>query len=163
MTIQLEVLEQGEQLEQVASVLHGKIGVRLARYLDAYVEEQQLGHVFGPDTDLDIPGMGKRRADVGFVALEKMPAPIDDALPFAPDLVVEIISRIDDWSEIVNKANLYLQCGVRLVWVVDPYGKGVFVFRPQQPKQLLNLSDELDGENVVPGFKLPVSKLLKLR
>jgi Uma2 family endonuclease len=89
-----------------------------------------------------------------------MPVPLDEEVSFAPDLAVEVISKTDDWSAIVAKANQYLKAGTSLVWVIDPYLKGVFVFHENDPfPQILKPEQELEGENVIPGFKLKVSDL----
>ncbi len=169
MTIKLEEaiasveLVQEERIEKMASFQHGVIAVRLGRYLDAYVDEHNLGYVADSSTTFQVAGNPpKREPDVAFVSLERMPNIIDEEVPFAPDLAVEVISGSDDWKAIVAKANQYLQAGTRLVWVVDPYTKSVFVFRPDN-QNLLTLSsdDELDGLDVVPGFKLKIGVLFK--
>lgn len=152
---------QGESLEEVASGIHGAIGGNLTGYLFAYLQQNKVGRVFNAQTDFMLVGFGTKRPDVAFVELEKLTVIPDAEIPFAPDLAVEVISRTDDWSEIADKATQYLQSGTRLVWVVDPYTKSVFVFRPAQPMKLLNNTDALDGFEVLPGFKLEVSKLFE--
>jgi Uma2 family endonuclease len=152
-----------EEQEKVASFRHGVICMRLGRRLAAYVDDRKLGYVSDSSADFKVADGTKpmREPDVAFVSLEKMPEPLDEEVPFAPDLAVEVISRTDDWSAIVAKANEYLAAGTQLVWVVDQYGQGVFVFRPDQRYHLLTLDDELDGEDIVPGFKLGIKTLFE--
>ncbi len=159
MTIELtQTGVSGGQLEDIASFLHGVIGMRLGKHLAEYVDNNKLGYVVNSTTDFRMNGTPpKRQPDVAFVSLERMPDPIDEEAPFAPDLAAEVISRTDDWSAIVAKAQQYLASGVKLIWSIDPYTKGVFVFRPGDSyPQILKQDDELDGETVVPGFKLKV-------
>ena len=158
MTIE-QALTSEKKLLEVASGIHGAIGGNLTSYIFMYLQQNKIGRVYIAQTDFALTSFGTKRPEVAFVSLEKLPAPLDEEIPIAPDLAVEIISRTDDWSEIAAKANQYLQAGSRLVWAVDPYTKSVFVFRPNQPMMLLNANAELEGENVLPGFKLSVSAL----
>lgn len=142
-----------------ASGIHGVIGGNLTGYLFVYLQQNKIGWLFNAQTDFAIANVGTRRPDVAFVSREKLAAPPDEEVPFAPNLAVEVISRTDDWSEIAFKANQYTQAGTQLVWAVDPYTHSVFVFRPNQPMTLLNQTDELDGADVLPNFKLLVEAL----
>jgi Uma2 family endonuclease len=155
---------QAEEIEEVASGLHGEIAVAMSSYLFNYVRPKKLGRVFDGRTTFELaPNSPKREPDVSFVTLERLPANIDDFIPFAPDLAVEVISGNDDWKAIVAKVDAYLQAGVRLVWVIDPYTHAVFVFRPTTGLvfQTMRDEEELDGEDVIPGFKLKVKALFE--
>jgi hypothetical protein len=67
------------------------------------------------------------------------------------------------WSEVQDKVAEYLAAGVRLVWVVDPQRRQVHRYREDGTAEVLQESDTLDGEGVVPGFRLPVADLLRRR
>jgi Uma2 family endonuclease len=56
----------------------------------------------------------------------------------------------------MEKVELYLEAGVSLIWVAIPQRRGVVVYRPDQAPSTLTENDDLDGEDVVPGFRLPV-------
>lgn len=152
-----------ELLEEMASGVHGEIGAIITGSLVAYVYPKKLGRVFNAQTSFEIGGIPpKRQPDVAFVTLSRMPTRIDEDVPFAPDLAVEVISRNDDWSEIIGKVRQYQQAGVSLIWVIDPYGREVFVYHQNDPlPRLLGPTEQLDGENIVPGFKLDVSILFE--
>lgn len=53
----------------------------------------------------------------------------------------------------------YLTHGARLVWVVRPQQRTVTVYRPEGTARLLRETDTLEGEHVVPGFRLPLKEL----
>lgn len=58
---------------------------------------------------------------------------------------------------LTNKAKDYIQGGVRLVWVIQPNKQIVAVFRQGQPEpETIQPDGELDGEDVITGFKLPL-------
>ncbi|MBN9391487.1 MAG: Uma2 family endonuclease [Chloroflexi bacterium] len=98
--------------------------------------------------------------DAAFISAKRL-AGIDSSKPFpgGPDLVIEVISSDDIWSELISKIRLYQSYGVTLVWLVDPFDQSVFVYRPNQNAQLLSILDVLSGEDVLPGFTLPVKDL----
>ncbi len=79
----------------------------------------------------------------------------------APDLVAEIASPNQYRPEMADKAQRYLAAGVRLVWVVWPKYSQVDVWRPgsDQPVATLNVDDQLDGLDVLPGFTYPLARL----
>ena len=166
-----EVIDQGlgyeeetEEPEKMASGLHGAISMLLGSYLVQHVRPKKLGHVLDSATTYsfkDFPP--KRQPDVSFVSIEKMPVPLDEELTFAPDLAVEVVSKNDAVYEVEQKVMHYLQVGVRLIWVVRPLSKIVEVYRLQDGfvPQLVRPEGELDGETVLPGFKLPVAALFE--
>lgn len=77
----------------------------------------------------------------------------------APDLAVEVLSPSDSFAKIVEKALEYLAAGTRLVWVIDPDARAVVIFRPGGEPQTLTGDAVLDGEDVLPGFSLPLAEL----
>jgi Uma2 family endonuclease len=62
---------------------------------------------------------------------------------------------------VLDKVMTYLEYGVRLVWVVDPPRQTVSVYHADRPGSalLLHIGDTLDGEDVLPGFQLPLSQV----
>jgi Uma2 family endonuclease len=106
-----------------------------------------------------------RAPDVAFVRQERVPATgVPRAYwPGAPDLAVEVISPNDLYTEVDEKVADWLELGTRLVFVVNPRRRTVAVHRPGQPVRVLAEGDVLDGEDVVPGWTLPVRDLFRQR
>lgn len=131
--------------------------------LGNHVYGNQLGRVFDGRTTFEMkPGYPKRESDVSFVAAGRLPIRVRDIVKLAPDLAVEIVSPNDKQFEVEEKALEYLDLGVRLVWGVRPVIKAIEIYHPGAVKPLtLGSNDELDGENVIPGFKLKVSQLFE--
>jgi Uma2 family endonuclease len=48
---------------------------------------------------------------------------------------------------------------VRLVWVIDPRSRTAIVYRPDGSARLVRQEEALEGEDVVPGFRLPLTEL----
>jgi Uma2 family endonuclease len=113
---------------------------------------------------LPLNGSRNRRPDVAFVTFERWPKdrvmPLtDNAWDVVPDLAVEVISPTDLVYELMQKIAEYFQAGVRLIWVVYPPERLVYVYEALTQVRILTLADELDGGAVLPGFRLPVAKL----
>jgi Uma2 family endonuclease len=47
------------------------------------------------------------------------------------------------------------------VWVIWPERRAVEVLRPGSPPETLGASDTLLGEDVLPGFNLPVGRIFE--
>jgi Uma2 family endonuclease len=137
----------------------------LACYLGPFALQHKLGLVvMGTLFVLDAQRNLKRRPDVAFVSYPRWP---DDQVPRAeawdvvPDLAVEVISPTNLAEEIDEKLTDYFAAGVRLVWVLFPGSGRVYVY--QSPEQVTGLdrSDELNGGDVLPGFRLPIAALFE--
>jgi Uma2 family endonuclease len=158
----LEDLEQeNEQEEEMASIQHGEITALLTGALVSFVYPKKLGRVLAAQTRFQVGGTPpKREPDLSFVSLEKVPERTDEEAPFAPDLAVEVISKNDDWSQVIARVRQYQAAGVKLIWVVDPYTPAVLVYHPQDAMPTsLGVNDHLDGENILPGFSFRVGDL----
>ncbi len=97
------------------------------------------------------------QADGGCITAEGLPETGFWAI--APDLVAEVVSPNDRMTEIQDKVTDYLAAGVRLVWVVDPKIETVTVYQSLKQVKVLVAEDVLEGEGVLPGFKLALKKL----
>src|SRR5437868_2439411 len=99
MSVEAKVEVQEEELGKLASGIHGEIAVNISSPMWFFVKPKKLGRVFDSSTTFQIdPGLPKREPDVAFVKLARLPQNLDDAVPLAPDLAVEIISGSDDWK-----------------------------------------------------------------
>ncbi len=159
-----ELLEEGEEPKKRASALHGKVCIKLGRYLDEFADAHKLGHVLDSSTVFNFQdGQPKRLPDVSFVSFGKMPEAPDEESTVAPDLAVEVVSKNDTISQIEEKILQYQQAGVRLLWLVYPNSRKVEVYRPATGliEQVIGPEGELDGKDVLPGFKLPVRAIFR--
>jgi Uma2 family endonuclease len=99
--------------------------------------------------------------DVAFVRWARLPDSIvpDGYIPVPPDLAIEVVSPSDEPGDILKKQALYRRAGVPLVWWVYPGSRTVVVFRDGRKVAELGEGDELDGEQILPGFRLPVAEI----
>jgi Uma2 family endonuclease len=152
--------------------LHGDTASELGSEIRQYVKTHQLGRVTAAETGFILfknpqPG-GKDTVlapDVGFIAAQRVPQQLPDQyVPFAPDLAVEVISPGNSDEEINLKVELYLRYGTRLVWIVYPKKQKIHVFRASDTGnkgsfEFLGINDSLDGESVLPGFRLALREI----
>ena len=145
---------------------HGVRGMRLAMPLTMYVYRHNLGEVLHPDTRYvlaeDEAGIRRMRGpDLSFIRRERMPLPPypPGFVRLVPDLIVEVRSPHDTFSELRRRINDFLDAGTRLAWLVDPLKRTVTVFAPDQEPYTLDTAAELDGEDIVPGFRLAVASI----
>jgi Uma2 family endonuclease len=79
----------------------------------------------------------------------------------APLLAVEVLSPNDKQKDIDEAIEEYLECGVKLVWIVDPMDETVTVYRPGKRPQLYNADQELACEPELPGFRCRVAEIFE--
>src|SRR5262249_4619110 len=89
---------------------------------------------------------------------EKM-VPSEPMPDLAPNLAVEVLSKNNTKEEMERKLKEYFLTGVELVWFVDPVKRRVQVYTSPDESRVLGEGDELDGGDVLPGFKLRLRKL----
>jgi Uma2 family endonuclease len=140
------------------------IGGRLFRWFGDHCERNGLGWSVPADCAYQCfpeDSNRVRRPDASFISFERLPVenPPEGHCRVAPDLVVEVVSPRDFVYEIDRKVEEYLRAGVRLAWVVYPESRTVFVYRADGSIQGLREQAELDGEDVLPGFRCRVGDL----
>lgn len=139
---------------------HGAIIARLCRYLDSYVAEHDLGLVLGPQTTFAMVGSPPTRyPDLAFVRRTRLPQRLDVDADFAPDLAVEVVSGSDTVRDVDGKVLQYLHSGVEMVSVIHRVLRTVEIHAQGQPPALVTEADNLPGDPVVPGFRVPVREI----
>jgi Uma2 family endonuclease len=148
---------------------HGHIAWAMARLLGVHLEAHGLGHIYAGEVGWDLTRRGERKdtvlaSDVAVVRAERLPLPPPRRgktyRPIAPDLVVEIASATQYRPDLADKAQHWLDRGVRLVWVIWPERREVDVLtRGSAAPRTLQDDDTLDGDDVIPGFGIPLSQV----
>jgi Uma2 family endonuclease len=142
---------------------HGDVTGSLLAHLGYFVKTHHLGKIYGAETGflLERQPDTVRAPDIAFIRAERVTpaASAPQWNPIVPDLVVEVASWGDRASEIAEKVRIWLEHGVRLVWVVFPPRQSVEISRADGSTDTLMSADTLSGEEVVPGFTLLVSEI----
>jgi Uma2 family endonuclease len=141
---------------------HGEIALRLAVLLGHYVLAHKLGRMYAAETGFLIAQNPDtvRAPDLAFIEATRVPPRgLPGWVRVIPDLVAEVISSGDRPSEVAEKARMWLDAGVRLVWVLYPPRRIIEAYRPNQPVLVLHEGETLEGADVVPGFMVAVSEV----
>jgi Uma2 family endonuclease len=142
---------------------HGVVIVNLTLPLAQHVKANNLGLVFGAKTGFKIaPNPDTVRApDIAFVRLERIPESgiPKEFWPGAPDLAVEVVSPGDTLVEVDEKVEEWLKAGSSAVWVVNPKQRAVAVYRSLKSAERFMDQDDVDGQDIVPGFRCRVADI----
>lgn len=123
-----------------------------------------MGETYAAETGFRIQtpaGESVLAPDAAFIRKERLSPDLPDAgfVRIPPDLVVEVRSPEDALAELYEKAREWLAGGVQLVWLVDPVRQVVEVWRSEGIVHTLTNADILSGEDILPGFEMPVREL----
>lgn len=142
-----------------------QIAVTLIFWLVAFCREHRLGSVRGAHGSYQIfpDDPGKVRApDVSFIRRGREPAgPAKGHSRVVPDLVAEVISPNDLAEDLESKTEDYLRAGIPRIWVVNPVTQTVRVIRGDGSGTYLRVGDTLEGEDILPGFRLALADLFQ--
>lgn len=120
----------GELVEKQVSVIANSIAAEVVVLLrGAYSKSEAAILPEQPTYCFDDPTEG-RRPDVCLVWMSRLPAGLPRGeLEIAPDLVVEIVSPTNEYSEVHRRVNAFLKAGVSVVWLIDPDVRAMHVYR----------------------------------
>ena len=76
-----------------------------------------------------------------------------------PEFVVEVASWTDDIAVQREKMERWIERGVLLGWLIDPYDRIVWVYRPGREPEELREPSELKGDPELPGLVVPMANI----
>lgn len=149
-----------------AGHLHGSVQAQLTARLGIYAHESGRGQVLSGEVGLYIRRNPDtvRAADLLYISDSRFATrnSAQSYLNVVPELVVEVLSPQDRWSEAMEKLSDYFEAGVDRAWVVDPRTRRVFAYRSLARVEVFEGEDVLRDEEILPGYSLPVAELFPL-
>lgn len=144
---------------------HGKYTARLAMLISPFIEKNNLGEFYGAETGFILfenPDT-VRAPDYAFITKPRLSqiGNHDKFVPIPPDFAVEVISPNDRWQAVEEKVAEYLEAGVRLVWIVSPYVRSVYVYHESGDVAVVKQNGVLHGFDVLPNFSMPAKRLFR--
>lgn len=162
--LKFERTAQGELV--IMSPIGGEGGSREADLIADLVywnRRTQLGKVFSSSTCFKLPNDADRSPDAAWVSGDRWNQLTPDQQkkfpPLCPDFVIELRSESDALEPLQQKMQEYIHNGLRLGWLINPQDQQVEVYRINQAKQVLDNPQQVDGEDVLPGFIFDLSGL----
>lgn len=151
----------GEPVEVPSNLYSSEIGSRLIFALRLWMlQNSNPGYVTGEAAGYWVAGE-LYAPDVAYISKVRLPElPHEGFSPLPPDLAIEVVSPTDSERKLRVKISHYLAAGTTVwVWFTDE--ARVEVHRPGKPVSILGMDGVLEGESILPGFKLPVKDILK--
>lgn len=146
------------------NVLHGDLASRLLVAIENFNRVHRLGVVLDSSTGFWMANRNCRAPDVSLVSLERMKRAgftrrTARFFPGGPDLAIEVLAPSHTRAELDARLRDFFSSGTRLAWVVHPEEQYVEVCHSLTERQIIGTGAVLEGEPVLPGFRLPVSEL----
>lgn len=120
----------------------GEAGYRCFPHKPTQVRKPDVAVILGDPTTLVIP-----RGDFRIV----------------PAVVVEVVSPNETADDLNDKIDDFLTAGTALVWVIHPTLRSVMIHRANGSVARLRDPADLTGEDVLPGFTVPLAAFLPPR
>jgi Uma2 family endonuclease len=143
------------------------VSMNAMRSLGEFIHTGKLGSFVGPRTGFWV----ERDPDsvlaptFAFVREGRYPRPAryedDFYFPGPPDLAGEVVSDLDPPDEVQARVDRWLNVGTRMIVLIHIHQRTVRVYRPGTDPTVMTEDDVLDGADVVPGWRVPVSNLFE--
>jgi len=168
-------LIDGERVPKMPNVaVHSYVIQKLYEILLIFLLRENIGKAFiettfvRPDAYDRNWVRGSRIPDILFYSLDRLNAYYEEnpdwqQRPYAlvPDLVIEVVSPNDKYSELNRKLDKYREDDVPLIWVIDPQQRKALVYtRDADYPVEVRGADSLDGADILPGFDVKLADLL---
>jgi Uma2 family endonuclease len=131
--------------------------------LNIWARQDGSGVVFDSSTGFRLPNGATRSPDAAWVSRAQLArlseADKDRFLPLAPDFVLELASPNDDPVTLDEKMQEYRANGVRLGWLLLPETQEARIYRPATLPVTLSAPTSLDGDDVLVGLKLDLTRI----
>src|SRR5688500_2439710 len=144
-----------------------RVALEVLVRMHAHVQQSGAGAVYGDvwcHLDLPYDSERLRAPDIAYFGPSKLEAAGDDEIfHVVPDLAVEVFSPTNRRKpgDFQQRVRDYLDAGVPLLWIIYPHARYAMVHRPDGSARMMRDTEALDGEEILPGFRLELSELLR--
>jgi Uma2 family endonuclease len=163
--LRIELTAQGELI--LMSPTGAKTGHRnseLNYQLVDWAKKDGKGLTFDSSTVFSLPNGAKRSPDASWILKKRWEALNEDEqnkiAPVCPDFVVELRSPSDRVETLRDKMREYVDNGSKLGWLLDPFDKCAYIYRPGKEVERLDNPERLEGEDVVDGLVVDLKEIL---
>ena len=143
--------------------LTGEKNADLTYQVQSWNRQYKLGKVFDSSTGFKLSNGATRSPDVSWIAIERWNSLSDkQKRGFAtldPDFVIELLSPTDDLAKTQQKMAEYINCGVKLGWLINPDRQEVEIYRLGEDKKVISNPSNLSEEKLLPGLTVDLSDI----
>ena len=144
----------------------GALTSDLSFELSLFVRQHKLGQCYAAET-----GFVTQRepdtvqaSDWAYLAKDRVPAgPSRGFGRVIPDAVLEVRSPNDRKAEVDLKMQRWMEAGVKIAWELDPKSRLLTVYRLDTEPRVIDIDGNIDGEDVLLGFSLPLRAVFEAR
>ncbi|MBW4513681.1 MAG: Uma2 family endonuclease [Timaviella obliquedivisa GSE-PSE-MK23-08B] len=144
--------------------MSGNRNIKISHRVESWADADGTGVAFDSSTMFKLPNGAFRSPDAAWILLERWNQLSSEQQetfpPICPDFVIELRFKTDSLRSLQDKMQEYINNGVRLGFLLNPYGKQVEVYRQGCEKDVLDAPMQLSGETVLPGFVLKLAQIL---
>lgn len=141
----------------------GKRNLNLAFQVELWNRQNKLGVAFDSSTGFKLSNGATRSPDVSWIISDRWNSLSDKQkrsfAPIDPDFVIELLSPTDNLLTTQQKMSEYMDCGVKLGWLINPDEKQVEIYRLDRDKEILDNPSSLSGEDILPGLTIDLSEI----
>ena len=146
-----------------ASFRSSHLNLRIVLQLGRWAERDGTGVATESSGGFILPNSAMRAPDAAWTRRDRLTTvpqeQQDRFLPLCPDFAIELRSPSDTLAAAQAKMGEYLENGMRLGWLIDPFSRRVYVYRPGAAVDVLDDPDGVDGAPVLRGFRLDLSRV----
>jgi Uma2 family endonuclease len=143
---------------------HERLVGRLYYALETFVRAHKNGAVLTSNLGYWMRTRNCRAPDISFIRTDRLRKHSFNLrtrkfFPEAPDLAIEVISASNTGSEIDSRMRDLFSSGTELAWIIHPDEQFVEVCHSLSHRKLVGPGGELDGEELLPGFRYKIDDL----
>ena len=146
-----------------ASYNASRRNLKIASQLDRWATRDGTGEANDSSGGFILPDSSMLAPDAAWVQKSRLATvpreQQEKFLPLCPDFVIELLSRTDRLRDARAKMHQYLDNGLRLGWLIDPFERRVYVYRPGTEVEVHDDPDSMEGDPELPGFRLELKPI----
>ena len=143
--------------------LTGRRNSDLIYQVQSWNRQSKLGVVFDSSTGFRLFNGAIRSPDVSWIVINRWNNLSDKQqrgyAPIDPDFVIELLSPTDNLAETQKKMREYMDCGVKLGWLINPDKREVEIYRNGRNKEILNNPSTISGEDILSGLTVDLTEI----
>ncbi len=153
-------LYDGKVVFKMPNLEHGMVQLNFAAEFKNYLRQNPVGYAM-TETNFRIWPERLRESripDLVFLKKERLPKDLRHFPALAPDLAVEIISPEDNFSEVMDKVDAYLEQGTQVVWLIMCVKREALICTSSGIRRERK---KLAAPDLLPGFELSLEKIFE--
>jgi Uma2 family endonuclease len=141
---------------------HGEVCSLITEIVGSFARQHDIGRTVANDAGVITQRNpdSLRGADVAFYSFRRVPkGPLPAGyLNVVPEIVFEVLSDDDRWSQVLEKIAEYLNAGVGVVCVLDPKDRTLQIYTAVQPAQTLTAGEQFALPEHLGSFSVAVAR-----